>query len=153
MPRTVSRETLAKIDFVKGLHASDKSLTRRALNAAVKKKFKTGLAFGHMANVLDGGRRPIGVRAVAGVRVPESPAARRTALARLAKVTDRIFSGSPAFLVVVGGDRTLRVRSADSKAAVKSEIARLVTAGARPGDIRVYTREEFTVETRPIVNL
>jgi len=152
MPRTVSRETIAKIEYVKGLHASDRTLTRRALNTAVKKKFKTGLAFGHMANVLEGGRRSGGPR-VGASRPSGMAARRRAAFARLAKVSDRIFAGSPAFLVVVGGERALRARGADSKAAVRDAIARLVSAGARPGDIRVYAREPFTVETRPIVNL
>jgi hypothetical protein len=45
------------------------------------------------------------------------------------------------------------VRTVGSKAAVKEEIARLVSAGAHPSEISVYSRDVFSVETRPIVNM
>lgn len=151
MPRTVSQETLDKIEYVKSLYGADKSLTRRDLNAAVKKKFKTGLAFGHMANVLDGGRRggPLG----RGDGAKLGGAGKKGGAGRLSPVSDRVFSGDPAFLVIYRGGKALGVRTAASKAAVKDEIARLVSAGANPRDISVYSRDEFRVETRPIVNM
>lgn len=151
MPRTVSQETLDKIEYVKSLYGADNTLTRRDLNAAVKKKFKTGLAFGHMADVLAGGRRVGGPRKRAGA--PGAIAARRGGPGKMAPVSDRIFAGAPAFLVIYGGGPALGVRTAGSKAAVKDEIAKLVSAGASPDDITVYARDAFRVETRPIVNM
>jgi len=161
MPRTVSKETLEKIEYVKQLHSENKKLTRRDLNAMVKKKFKTGLAFGHMANVLTGGRRKArGRRAAAPGRKPARSAAARRRRAgriggpgRMAGVSDRVFQGSPSFVLLIGGEKSLRVRTADSKARVKNEIARLVAGGLSPDQISVYSRDDFTVVSRPIVNL
>ena len=152
MPRTISQETLQKIDYVKQMHSEDKSLTRRHLNDLVKKRFKTGLAFGHMANVLDGGRRR--KKGAGPKRGPRPAAGARSGMpGRMAGLSDRVFQNSPSFVLVIGGDKSLRVRTADSKAGVKSEIARLVESGVSPNHISLYTRDSFTVVTRPIVNM
>jgi hypothetical protein len=145
----MSRETIAKIEYVKALYADDPLLTRRQLNEMVKKKFKTGLAFGHMADALEGGRR----------RPDEPPLSaeglKRVDPARLAPVSDALFARAPAFIIVVGGpgSKAFKTLSLDSKSEVRAAIGNLVLAGAKPAHIRIYSRDSFSVETRPIVSL